>query len=106
MTANARPPRKPMNHAWVLGGLAFPNSAVPVLPNESAGSPAPAAVPPARTTPAMNERNVDTTVGASAGPTGFDVRAGAVTSVGARQRPAAIGAATDAICPRPPSTRP
>ena len=31
-TANARSSRKPMNQAWVFGGVSVPNSAVPVLP--------------------------------------------------------------------------
>src|SRR5580700_2599323 len=34
-----------MNQASVCGGLAVPNSAVPVLPNVPAGNPAAAAVP-------------------------------------------------------------
>src|SRR6185295_19164536 len=45
ITANARLLRYPMNQARVSGGLPLPNSAVPVLPNVPAGSPAPAAVP-------------------------------------------------------------
>ena len=32
ITEKARSFRKPMNQAWVLGGTAVPNSAVPVLP--------------------------------------------------------------------------
>lgn len=44
-TANARSPWYPMNQASVCGGLALPNSAVPVLPTVPAGRPAPAAVP-------------------------------------------------------------
>ena len=54
----------------------------------------------------MNVRSVDTTAGASGGPTGFDFRAGAVTSVGARHCPDATAAATDAICTGLASTRP
>src|SRR4029077_19434394 len=45
-TAKARLPRKPTNHAWVLGGVALPNSAVPVLPDTGVpGSPARTPVP-------------------------------------------------------------
>src|SRR5205814_4428326 len=66
-TANARLPRKPMNQAWVGGGLPLPNSAVPVLPAMPGGSPAPAAVPPDCTTLAMNDCNVATTSPPSAG---------------------------------------
>src|SRR5437764_13683788 len=106
MTANARPPWKPMNHAWVLGGLAFPNSAVPVLPNASAGRPAPAAVPPARTTLAMNDFNVESTRRSSGATPGGALGAGSVTRVGARHRPYATVAATDAICTGLASTRP
>src|SRR3954452_7547223 len=94
-----------MNHAWVCGGFASPNSAVPVLPKVPAGSPAPAAVPPVWTTLAMNERNVPTTFGASAGTfgpaaAGFDVNAGACHC------PLATAAATEVICAGLASTRP
>src|SRR5262245_48691122 len=95
-----------MNQAWVGGGLPFPNSAVPVLPNVPAGSPAPAAVPPGRTTLAMNDCSVDATAGERGATVGPGRRAGCVIRFGACQRPAATVAATDAICTGLASTRP
>src|SRR5438552_13816350 len=94
-----------MNQAWVGGGLPLPNSAVPVLPNESDGSPAPAAVPPDCTTLAMNERKVTTTFGSSGGAAG-DFTAGFVVRTGACHCPAATAAATDAIWTGLASRRP
>src|SRR5215472_11608172 len=95
-----------MNHACVGGGLPFPNSAVPVLPNVPAGSPAPAAVPPVRTTLAMNDCSVDATTGDSGATVGPAFCAGWVMRVGGCHWPAATVAATDAICTGLASTRP
>src|SRR4051794_36043276 len=94
-----------MTHAWVCGGLALPNSAVPVLPNVPGGSPAPAAVPPDCTTLAMNARNVATTP-ASSGAIFGTFGLGWVVSTGACHWPAATAAATDAMCAGLTSTRP
>src|SRR6476659_957077 len=94
-----------MNHAWVGGGFPPPNSAVPVLPNEPGGSPAPAAVPPDCTTLAMNERKVATTFGSSGGAVAA-LTAGWVVRTGARHWPLATAAATDAICTGLASRRP
>src|SRR5450755_2991000 len=94
-----------MNQAWVCGGLALPNSAVPVLPMTAGGRPAPAAVPPGCTTLAMNERNVATMLGSSAGSDN-EADAGRMVSTGACHCPDATAAATDAICTGLASTRP
>ncbi len=73
-----------MYHAWVGGGLPLPNSAVPVLPYESAGSRAPAAVPSPRMTLAMNDFKVASTPGLRGGTVGPGLDAGELTSAGAR----------------------
>src|SRR6516164_1572494 len=83
-----------MNQASVWGGLAEPNSAVPVLPNVPAGRPAPAAVPcGVVTTACIMERRSDTTAGSSA-CAGAVSSADPVTSRGSRRLPEPTDAAT------------
>src|SRR3954454_14274601 len=96
-TANARSPRKPMNHA--SGSDLSAVSAVPVLPET--GGPGKlwnaAAAVPLDTTPAISPRSESATPPGSALGVGAAGGAGSTTSWGARQVPLCTVAATMAM---------
>ena len=70
-TAKASEPRNPMNQAWVAGGSALPNSAVPVLPATSWPATAADVPVPVRTTSRMRSARMATVAGSRAtGATG------------------------------------
>src|SRR5437588_2782822 len=96
-TAKATSPRKPMNQAWVAGGLPGPNSAVPVLPNT--GGPATlAAVPvPDVTTARMSWCRESSTGPLTATGAAAAACPGSATSVGGCHVPLPAAAATRAM---------